>query len=66
MAKDRDAARAEGFQRGLDGKSDPAGFTQGWNDDKETGPARTEGWVAGKRKRAQNEAIAARKAKAGQ
>jgi hypothetical protein len=65
MAKDKDEARAEGFQRGLDGKSDAAGFTQGWKDDKDTGPARTEGWVAGKRKRAQNEAVAARKAKAG-
>ena len=65
MAKDKDQARAEGFQRGLDGKSDAAGFTQGWSDDKETGPARTEGWVAGKRKRAQNAAVAARKAKTG-
>ena len=62
---DKDVARAEGFKRGLDGKGDAAGLTQGWNDDKETGPARTEGWVAGKRKRANNEAVAARKAKAG-
>ena len=65
MAKDKDEARAEGFERGLAGKSDAAGFMQGWSDDKETGPARTEGWVAGKRKRAQNDAVAARKGKAG-
>ena len=57
----KDEARAEGFKRGLAGKGDAAGFTQGWSDDKETGPARTEGWVAGKRKRAYDQAIAARK-----
>ena len=63
MAKDKDDARAEGFERGLKGKSDAAGMTQGWTDDKVSGVARTEGWVAGKRKRSQNEADAAKKAR---
>jgi len=57
-------ARDEGFARGLKGKKDAAGVTQGWADDKESGVARTEGWVAGKRKKSQNEAEAAKKAKA--
>jgi hypothetical protein len=48
-------ARAEGFQRGLKGKGDAAGVLQGWTDDKDSGVARTEGWVSGKRKRAQIE-----------
>jgi hypothetical protein len=56
-------ARDEGFTRGLKGKKDDAGVTQGWSDDKESGVARNEGWIAGKRKRAQNEAEAAKKAK---
>jgi hypothetical protein len=64
MAKDKDEARAEGFKRGLKGKSDAAGVTQGWTDDKASGIARNEGWVAGKRKRAQTEAAAEREAKA--
>jgi hypothetical protein len=64
MPKDKDEARAEGFQRGLKGKSDAAGVTEGWTDDKVSGVARSEGWVSGKRKRAQNEAEAAKKAKA--
>jgi hypothetical protein len=55
-------ARAEGFKRGLKGKNDSAGLTQGWTDDKASGTARTEGWIAGKRKRAQ---IAAAEKKAG-
>jgi hypothetical protein len=63
MPKDKDKARAEGFKRGVDGKS-AAGMTQGWTDDKVSGVARNEGWVAGKRKRSQNEAEAAKKAKA--
>jgi hypothetical protein len=63
MAKDKDEARAEGFQRGLKGKGDAAGVTEGWTDDKVSGVARTEGWVAGKRKRAQLEAEAARNAR---
>ena len=64
MPKDKDEARAEGYKRGLKGKRDAAGLMQGWTDDKESGVARTEGWVLGKRKRSQNEAVAARKAKA--
>jgi len=51
--KKTDDARAEGFKRGLKGKGDAAGLMQGWTDDKVSGVARTEGWVAGKRKRAQ-------------
>jgi hypothetical protein len=64
MAKDKDEARAEGFKRGLKGKNFAAGVTEGWTDDKESGVARTEGWVAGKRKRLQDEAEDARKARA--
>jgi hypothetical protein len=61
VPKDKDEARAEGFKRGLAGKSDAAGLTQGWTDDKVSGVARSEGWVAGKRKRARAQAEAARK-----
>jgi hypothetical protein len=57
-------ARAEGFKRGLKGKSGAAGLTQGWTDDKASGIARTEGWIAGKRKRSQDEAEAAKKKRA--
>jgi hypothetical protein len=64
MPKDKDEARAEGFKRGLAGKDNAAGLTEGWTDDKVSGVARSEGWVAGKRKRAQLEAEAAKKAKA--
>jgi hypothetical protein len=60
MPKDKDEARAEGFKRGLNGKRDAAGITEGWTDDKDSGAARSEGWVAGKRKRVQVEAEAAR------
>lgn len=56
-------ARDEGFERGLKGKKDAAGMTQGWTDDQASGIARNEGWVAGKRKRARNEAETAKKAK---
>jgi hypothetical protein len=59
-----DNARAEGFKRGLKGKRDAAGVTQGWTDDKASGIARSEGWVAGKRKRSQIEAEAQKKARA--
>jgi hypothetical protein len=55
-------AREQGFARGLKGKRDSAGVTQGWTDDKASGLARNEGFVAGKRKRSQNE-VAAEKAK---
>ena len=61
-AKDDDA-RAQGFKRGLKGKKDAAGVTQGWTDDKESGVARSEGWIAGKRKRAALEAEAVRKSR---
>ena len=64
MPKDKDEARAEGFKRGLAGKDNAAGLTEGWTDDKVSGVARSEGWVAGKRKRAQLAAEAAKKAKA--
>ena len=64
MPKDKEEARAEGFKRGLKGKSDAAGVTQGWTDDKVSGVARSEGWVAGKRKKSQNDAEAEKKAKA--
>ena len=53
-------AREQGFARGLKGKGDAAGLTEGWTDDKESGVARSEGWVAGKRKRSQNQAVAER------
>lgn len=57
-------ARSEGFTRGLKGKRDAAGLTQGWTDDKASSIARSEGWVDGKRKRSQLEAEAVKKAKA--
>jgi hypothetical protein len=60
MAKNKDEAKAEGFKRGLAGKVGTAGMTQGWSDDKASGNARTEGYMAGKRKRAQVEAGKAR------
>ena len=56
MAKDKDEARAEGFKRGLKGKGDAAGITEGWTDDKAAGTARTQGYVEGKRKRSRIEA----------
>jgi hypothetical protein len=56
VAKDKDEARAEGFKRGLKGKRDAAGMTQGWVDDKDASVARSEGWISGKRKRSQLEA----------
>ena len=64
MPKDKDEARAEGFKRGLKGKRDAAGLTQGWTDDKVSAVARSEGWMAGKRKRSQVQAETERKAKA--
>lgn len=56
MAKDKDEAKAEGFKRGLEGKADSAGITQGWTDDKAAGNARTQGHAEGKRKRSRIEA----------
>ena len=65
MAQDNDEARAAGFKRGLEGKKTAAGLTQGWHDDKVSGPVRTEGFIEGKRKRARTPAAeAATKAKA--
>jgi hypothetical protein len=64
MAKEKDdKARAQGFKRGLKGKRDSAGVTEGWTDDKTSGVARSEGWVSGKRKRSQLAAEAEKKAK---
>jgi hypothetical protein len=63
MPKDKDEARAEGFKRGLAGKRDAAGLTQGWTDGQAASVARSEGWVAGKRKRSQLEVAAAAKAR---
>ena len=56
MAKDKDDAKAEGYKRGLAGKTSSAGMTQGWTDDKAAGTARSEGYVEGKRKRSRLEA----------
>ena len=60
MAQDKDEARAAGFKRGLEGKGSAAGITEGWQDDKHSGPARTEGFIEGKKKRAR-QAEAAKK-----
>jgi hypothetical protein len=54
--KKQEKARAQGFKRGLKGKKDAAGMTEGWTDDKDSSLARNEGWVSGKRKRSRNEA----------
>jgi hypothetical protein len=62
MPKDEEA-RAQGFKRGLKGKRDATGVMQGWTDDKASGIARNEGWVAGKRKRSKNAADAEKEAK---
>jgi hypothetical protein len=50
--KNKDAAKAEGFKRGLAGKAGTTSLIQGWRDDKAAVAARTEGYTAGKRKRA--------------
>jgi len=63
MAQDKDEARAAGFKRGLDGKGSAAGITEGWQDDKHSGPARTEGYIEGKKKRARTEAEAVKRGK---
>jgi len=60
VAKNQESARAEGFKRGLAGKKDSAGLTQGWTDDKAAGLARNEGYVDGKRKRLRNKEVADR------
>jgi hypothetical protein len=63
MAKSKEAAKAQGFKRGLAGKNDAAGFTQGWNDNKESGAARTQGFIEGKRKRSKTRLEADKAAK---
>jgi hypothetical protein len=63
MAKNKDDARAEGYERGLAGKGSASGILQGWTDDKDSGPARAEGYIKGKRKRAQVEATKKARAK---
>ena len=65
MAKNKDDAKAEGFKRGLDGKTGNAGMTQGWTDDKAAGTARAQGFAEGKRKRAQISAAEAREKRGG-
>jgi hypothetical protein len=60
VAKDKEEARAEGYKRGLAGKKDAAGVTQGWIDDKAASLARNEGYAAGTRERAR---LATRKAR---
>jgi len=62
MAKNKDDAKAEGFERGLKGKSSSASVTQGWTDDKAAGTARSQGYVEGKRRRSR---LAAEKAAQG-
>jgi hypothetical protein len=64
MPKKEEDARAEGFKRGPKSKTSAAGVTQGWTDDKGSTLARSEGWIAGKRKRSQVEAETRKKAKA--
>lgn len=54
VAKDKTEAKAEGFQRGLDGKVGTTGPFQGWTDDKTAGEARTQGYSEGKRQRQRN------------
>jgi hypothetical protein len=60
VAKDKDKAtadaKAQGFSRGLKGKTGNAGLTEGWTDDKAAGTARTEGFMEGTRKRSRLEA----------
>ncbi len=60
MAKNKDEAKAEGFERGLEGKTGTSGMTQGWTDDKAAGEARTQGYLLGKRKRSSQLAAAKR------
>jgi hypothetical protein len=63
VAKNKDKAKAEGFARGLKGKTGPAGLTEAWTDDKAASTARTQGYMDGKRKRSQVEAEKAAKAR---
>lgn len=56
MAKDKDEAKAEGYQRGLKGKQGTTGPFEGWTDDKAAGEARTQGYSEGKRQRQRDDA----------
>jgi hypothetical protein len=56
MAKNKDAAKSEGHDRGLNKKPGSSGITQGWNDDKAARDARREGFEQGKRERARIDA----------
>lgn len=60
MAKDTEKARAQGYERGLKGKSGAANVVQGWADDKATSEARNEGFALGNRKRVNDAARRAR------
>jgi hypothetical protein len=60
MAKDTEKAKAQGFARGLKGKSGAANVVQGWGDDKESSEARNEGFALGNRKRVNEAAKKAR------
>lgn len=51
MAKKKEDAQAEGYQRGLKGKQGTTGPFEGWTDDKAAGEARTQGYSEGKRQR---------------
>lgn len=51
MAKNKDDAKAEGYERGLKGKQGTTGPFEGWTDDKAAGEARTQGYSEGKRQR---------------
>ena len=63
-AEGQGRSQGRGLQARPRGERDAAGLTQGWTDDKASGVARSEGWVAGKRKRSQIETEAARKTRA--
>ena len=60
MAKDTDKAKAQGYARGLKGKSGAANVIQGWGDDKQSSEARNEGFALGNRKRELEDAKKAR------
>lgn len=51
MAKNKEDAKAEGYERGLKGKQGTTGPFEGWTDDKAAGEARTQGYSEGKRQR---------------
>jgi hypothetical protein len=51
MSKNKDEAKSEGYQRGIEGKGDAEGFFEGWFDDKDANTARKEGFEEGRRDR---------------